>query len=1042
MKTNVHAFLTGFVIFILAAAAMRTLASAFGNSAFGSLAVGFSISLGLVLGIYYFSARHEKSGAGSRVLGLLDLAAAICLLILITVLPAMHRAYAFIHSLGPTSPGALVVVRYVLTTAVLIVPSVLLGGAIALTVLARGSRAAGTVGAASLGLAVAVPVVTLVVLPGWGVTMALALGAIIAAALSGASMLMRVGSGRPEAGTGGAAGAIGVLISAGIFLVSFSAVSHTGLYMRVLQQVTGANAHTFVANALVMTLGIFIGCSVIANLLAAGRVRYFGAGLLAIAAALYALAVLGIVDTFPVRFLEWTEFGSNPGGFTNSYFYFAVITLFVPGLALGAVLGSISGAGPGAGLRRILVPAGAGAVLAYAIALPAVAGALGLETGLTFVAWVGLVGGAALLGGSEAGPRGRAIAILPGLVIAIVLTAIHPQWNRSALTSGVYVSPQAYANVSDVPRAIGTSDITFYEEDFEGIVTTFRSPDGTFLRLNGGVVGAAGERIGPDMLAAHIPMLLHENPENVLVLGLGSGATLGSVQRYEVAGVTVAEPVGAIVEAAPGFGPYTYNALEDRRTSVASMGPREFMRLTRDRYDVIISMPAPGSDPVHASALTVDFMLLARSVLAYDGVFCYVLDLSDLSRDCVMTTVSSFLTSFPYASAWYAGSMRVLLLGSMESLGISERAVEAKLERPWVSNDLKRLQISDATGVLANYMMGRDELRSYLGAFSGSNSDRKPCLACERVSAQASADIIETFSDLNRFSVNPIKAVTDYEEDSIEYKLARDRFDRCKEARDYYIGSYLALGSGNQQEASRRLEYAASLCSANGLVKERLCYFYIYVSRELSAAGRFDEAINVARRAVEVSPFNYLAFYNLALLERTRDPETAVALLERLLQLNPDFVPADIMRAELLLEVGLAGDASEVISEVLSREPLNRRAHHIRALCFVERGLTEAARVELEYVLDADPEDTEALAALGYTWLLVGDVGEAEKYYARAYELEPGNLGVINNYATVLAEKGEYRKAILIWQEGLKLDPTNAGLKANIQEATQRLSED
>jgi Tfp pilus assembly protein PilF len=127
---------------------------------------------------------------------------------------------------------------------------------------------------------------------------------------------------------------------------------------------------------------------------------------------------------------------------------------------------------------------------------------------------------------------------------------------------------------------------------------------------------------------------------------------------------------------------------------------------------------------------------------------------------------------------------------------------------------------------------------------------------------------------------------------------------------------------------------------------------------------------------------------------------------------------------------------------VLSREPMNHRAHHIRGLCFVERGLTEAARVEFEFVVDADPENADALAALGYTWLLIGDIGKAEKYYARALDLEPENLGVLNNYATVLAERGDYREAIIVWQRALKLDPTNAGIKANIQEATQKMSGD
>lgn len=1052
MTARIHAFLTGLVVFVLAAVAMRALASAFGTSAATATAVGFSTVLGLVLGVYYFSSKYEKSGAGPRALGLVQLATAITMLVLITILPEMHRAYAFIHSLGPSSPGALTAAKYILTTAVLIVPGFLLGGSLALIAVlgnaSSGARTGDTIGAAALGLAVAVPLVVLVMLPRWGVSLALALAAIISAAMSGASLLARSGSrGRSPGGVAaGTSGGPGYgLATAGVFLISYAVISHAGLHMRVLQQVTGTNAYTLVANALVITLGIFIGCSLLSRLVYAGRTGYFYSGLFAIAAALYALTLTGLVDTFPIRFLGWTDFGSaTAGGYASAYFSLAAITLLVPSVLLGAALGGVRmpDEGGAAGLKRVLLPAGAGALLAYATALPMVAGALGLETGLVFIAWLCLAGGVALAASPRVGRMMQAAAILPGIIIAIILTLTLPPWNIPALTSGVYENPRTYANLDDVAGALNTGDIAYYAEDIEGIVSVVRSQDGTFLRLNGRIVGSASETIGPDIMAAHIPMLLHQNPENVLLLGLGTGVTLGSIQRYEVESVTAAEPVEAIIRAASLLSPYSYNALEDRRTTIERMDSREFMRLAGEKYDVVINLPGPRSDPIHASALTTDFMLLARSVLAYDGVFCYVLDLADLSRDCVMTTVNAFLTSFPYASVWYAGSARVLLVGSMESTGISERAIAARLERPWVSNDLKRLQISDATGVLANFMMGRDDLRAYLGAASGRNTDRKPCLACDAVTSQASGDVIATLSDLNKFSINPIKALTDYESDSIEYKLSRDRYDRCKEARDYYLGSYLALGAGDQPEAARRIEYGVSLCQANGLLKERLSYLYLYVSRELAAAGRFDEAINVARRAIEVSPFSYLAFYNLASLERTRDPDTALGLLERLLQLNPDFLPANIAMAELFLEVGRAGDASDAISEVLSREPLNRRAHHIRALCFVERGLTEAARVELEYVLEAEPDNVEALAALGYTWLLVGDVGEAEKYYARAFELAPGNLGVLNNYATILAEKGEYRKAIVIWQEGIKLDPTNAGLKANVQEATQKLSED
>ena len=118
MKTRIYAFLTGFVIFTLTAVALRTLTSALGNSAANSMAVGFSILLGLVLGVFYFSSRFERTAAGPRVLGLVQLASAICLLVLITVLPATHRAFAFLHSLGPSSPGALIAVRWLLILAV------------------------------------------------------------------------------------------------------------------------------------------------------------------------------------------------------------------------------------------------------------------------------------------------------------------------------------------------------------------------------------------------------------------------------------------------------------------------------------------------------------------------------------------------------------------------------------------------------------------------------------------------------------------------------------------------------------------------------------------------------------------------------------------------------------------------------------------------------------------------------------------------------------------------------------------------------------
>ena len=53
--------------------------------------------------------------------------------------------------------------------------------------------------------------------------------------------------------------------------------------------------------------------------------------------------------------------------------------------------------------------------------------------------------------------------------------------------------------------------------------------------------------------------------------------------------------------------------------------------------------------------------------------------------------------------------------------------------------------------------------------------------------------------------------------------------------------------------------------------------------------------------------------------------------------------------------------------------------------------------------------------------------------------LDPDHLAALNNYATVLAEKGDYAKAIRVWTRALGRDPGNPNIIANIEEARQLL---
>jgi len=236
LRASIYAFFTGVAAFVFVVVAMRELTSAFGNTVANSLAVLCAALFGLVLGMTYFARKYDTTAWKSRTLGLIYLAAAISFLILITVLPGMHRAYAFIHTLGPTSPAALMVTVIILSTAVVLVPCLLLGGGMVFLLQLMPARAKADAyiqpaGWAFLGIAAAAWLSILLVLPVLGARLSIAVAAIVLAALSAATMLSKTPA-VPESRAPAMGGHVYArrlwLFPAAAFLTAFSSVSSSG----------------------------------------------------------------------------------------------------------------------------------------------------------------------------------------------------------------------------------------------------------------------------------------------------------------------------------------------------------------------------------------------------------------------------------------------------------------------------------------------------------------------------------------------------------------------------------------------------------------------------------------------------------------------------------------------------------------------------------------------------------------------------------------------------------------------------------------------
>lgn len=137
--------------------------------------------------------------------------------------------------------------------------------------------------------------------------------------------------------------------------------------------------------------------------------------------------------------------------------------------------------------------------------------------------------------------------------------------------------------------------VMFHHEDGSGVVevyedetTGYRTVLSSRLRQEG---GNRPDDLRVQRLQGALPVLLHPVPRQVLVVGLGTGISLAANLRPEVEQLTCVEISPGVVGAAAFFAHDNEDILAHPRLTLLQQDGRNFLKLTRQRYDLIISHP-------------------------------------------------------------------------------------------------------------------------------------------------------------------------------------------------------------------------------------------------------------------------------------------------------------------------------------------------------------------------------------------------------------------------------------------------------------------
>ncbi|MEK6546124.1 MAG: fused MFS/spermidine synthase, partial [Nitrospinota bacterium] len=156
----------------------------------------------------------------------------------------------------------------------------------------------------------------------------------------------------------------------------------------------------------------------------------------------------------------------------------------------------------------------------------------GVQKSILFVSFINLIMGVIIIYRNPAGINGLKWS---GLISAIMLFIIFGKIATAGVDMGVGYSLNG--------------NIIFSKEDVSGTVKVVENEGGRFrtLMVNNYSLATSGDvavRFG------HIPLLLHNNPEDVLVISLGSGITVCAFGQHPVKNIEFLEIVPCVVDAA------------------------------------------------------------------------------------------------------------------------------------------------------------------------------------------------------------------------------------------------------------------------------------------------------------------------------------------------------------------------------------------------------------------------------------------------------------------------------------------------------------
>ncbi|MFH2006336.1 MAG: fused MFS/spermidine synthase [bacterium] len=801
---------------------MRLLTTTFGATTFALSTVLTAFMGGLALGGYLsgrIADRLRRPSTSLLLYGLLELVVAGYALFFPSLLGSLHELHGAIWAHWEPGPYAFALIRFVIVSAVLIVPTTAMGAT--LPILSRYyaqreglGKEVGTLYAVNVFGAVSGTFLAgFVLMPSLGLTAtnrtACSLNLLLGIAAIGLARLVYLREEQPTVGPppdadGERTGPWSRTVWVALVAVAVSGVAsmvYQQAWTRVLALVVGSSVYAFALILMAFLLGLALGGAVYARRTAHLPGQLANLAVIHVIIALTVLVGTAFMDRLPALFVALTrQTAITPSNVFGLKFAVCALVVLLPTFFLGMIFPATiavcaeSMTGVGRTVGRVYSVNTLGAIVGSFLGGFALIPALGVQRTMVAMILVNLALAGVFTAVARIGRRDRLLRVVAiGLVLGAVAAIGLRRWQPHRMTAGVFrlslfdpsraiaacPGPQdplsrlfetgpGRAHVIRAQRLVGfRPDIETACDQVvgrrllsfrEGVVATVSTwqvilegfePQTCWevlaLQVNGKSDASASaafrrpkqgrcqdllghpERIVParvsprsdmetQVLSGLLGQLLFGGqgaPQRALVIGWGSGVTVGSMAVTGLRHIDAVELEPEVLRAARVFSRYNHRASRRAEVRLVEADGRNYLIAVKQPYDIIVSEPSNPWMTGAASLFTREFFQLIRSRLRPDGVFIQWLQLYEISRENVACLVGTLRSVFPNVTIFRPRHAKVdlLLVATNNPVSLDVRRIARRMAPPSMRSELARIRVENPGDLLARHLANDAQVR-------------------------------------------------------------------------------------------------------------------------------------------------------------------------------------------------------------------------------------------------------------------------------------------------------------------------------------------